>query len=322
MSKFERFTGAGVALCVGGVLPSCHAATPSGAARADAQAAAAYAPEAGYLEAGASLALGDPPYDLAADVHTRIERARSEFGPQTPVHVEGDVFVMVAPDKSRLFEPAVALVHDALAALYNERFSAGPDRAVTVFAFGAQAPYDAYSAKHGGSKGDTLLGFYSMKNREIVANLGPGVSTLTHEIVHPIVQTDFPRAPAWLNEGLGALFEMPVLPRAGEIHGIKNWRLPRLLKALASPAERDQVRIENLFGMTDEAFRGPDQDLHYAIARYFCQWLDDRGALWPFYRSWRANIASDPTGRGSFKTVLGSDPEDLDAAWADWARHL
>ena len=71
--------------------------------------------------------------------------------------------------------------------------------------------------------------------------------------------------------------------RPGEIHGAKNWRHPRLKRALSSN-ERDKARLEVLFGMTDETFRDDAEDLHYAMARYVCQWLDERGKLWPFYQ--------------------------------------
>ncbi|MDP9003066.1 MAG: hypothetical protein M3O46_23495 [Myxococcota bacterium] len=32
-----------------------------------------------------------------------------------------------------------------------------------------------------------------------------------------------------------------------------------------------------------------------AMARYACQWLDDRGALWDFYRAWRDGVMRDPS---------------------------
>jgi hypothetical protein len=316
------FIGRLATLVQGLALFSCRGVGPPSPTHVDGEApdAAARSPATGEREASAVLV--DRPYDLDADVRERIARVRGEFGSDTPVHVEGSVFVLVAPDRSRLFEPAVRLVHDALGAYFNERFSKGPDRAVTVFVFGAQGPYDAYCAKRAGLNSDTLLGFYSSKTREIFANVGPGVSTLTHEIVHPIVQTDFPGAPAWLDEGLGSLYEMPVLPRPGEIHGGKNWRLARLRQALSAPTENGQVRIETLLAMSDDDFRGRGRDLHYAMARNFCQWLDDRGALWPFYRAWRADWAADPTGDRAFQQALGAAPAEVDAEWVDWARHL
>src|SRR5205814_1971965 len=123
--------------------------------------------------------------------------------------------------------------------------------------------------------------------RAMVMNAGLGLGTLTHELVHPLVEADFPDAPTWLNEGIASLYEAPLLPRRGEVHGAKNWRHPRLLRALGDPRERARAAIDALFGMSDETFRDGDEDLHYAMARYACQWLDEKKALWDFYHRWR-----------------------------------
>lgn len=128
------------------------------------------------------------------------------------------------------------LVRQALPAYFNGRFSRRPDRAVTVVLLATQRAFDAFYKKQFGPLPSSDLGFYDRGLREVLVNAGPGVHTLTHELVHPIVQSDFPDAPAWLNEGLGALFEAPVFPRPDEIHGTKNWRLPRLRAALSTGA--------------------------------------------------------------------------------------
>jgi hypothetical protein len=153
-------------------------------------------------------------------------------------------------------------------------------------------------------------------------NAGPGIGTLTHELVHPIVESDFPTAPDWINEGLASLYEGFSLPKDGEIRGHKNWRHPRLLKALKSEAERPYASLRSLFGMTDKEFRGKREDLNYATARYFCLWLEGQGKLWPFYQAWRDSVATDPTGEKAFRTVMGKSPAELDDTWAAWAKSL
>lgn len=166
------------------------------------------------------------------------------------------------------------------------------------------------------------FGFWRPDERRIVMNAAPGLGTLTHELVHPIVDADFPEAPTWINEGIASLFEAPVLGARGEIHGAKNWRLPRLTRALASKSETSRARLPALFGMPDETFRDDDEDLHYAMARYACQWLDGRGKLWPFYQAWRDGFAHDPTGAKAFESVTGETPEGASAGWERWVRAL
>jgi putative membrane protein len=64
--------------------------------------------------------------------------------------------------------------------------------------------------------------------------------------------------------------------------------------------------------MADEVFRDDDEALHYALARYLCQWLDERGKLWPFYRAFRDDRRADPTGAAAFKRVVGTTPEEAE----------
>jgi hypothetical protein len=153
-------------------------------------------------------------------------------------------------------------------------------------------------------------------------NVGPGVGTLTHELVHPIVETDFPGAPDWLNEGVASLYECFALPAPGQIRGVKNWRYPGLMDALRSPKRRDQVRLDRLFGMSNHVFRGEDEGLNYALARYVCLWLEAQNLLWPFYQTWRDNQASDPTGAKAFTTVVGMTPSEAAPQWERWVRRL
>src|SRR5207249_2811034 len=119
----------------------------------------------------------------------------------------------------------------------------------------------------------------------------------------------------WINEGIASLFEAPMITGPGEITGTKNWRLPRLMQSL------DSVRIDSLFGMNDATFRNASEDLHYALARYVCQWLDEKGWLFPFYQRWR-DAEGDPTGEKSFAAVTGMTPAKAHNAWITWLKSL
>jgi hypothetical protein len=199
---------------------------------------------------------------------------------------------------------------------------------VTAFVFSTRSAYHAFCRKRTGKDCETDYGFYLPGPREIVVDAVNGPGTITHEMVHPIVQTDFPMAPAWLDEGLGSLFEMPDLTTPGEIHGRASPRRLKVLRdALASREGRVRVRLDALFAMSDEAFRGEDRDLHYAMARAFCQWLDDDARapaprLWAFYRAWRDGHDADPTGEQAFQKVVGKTPAQATAAWLEWVRVL
>ncbi|HEU4410493.1 MAG TPA: hypothetical protein VFS43_34880 [Polyangiaceae bacterium] len=261
-----------------------------------------------------------PPYDLAADVEARTERLRAELGPRAKVQVVEGVFLVASP--SGAVGGGASVTSKALEAYFNGRFARRPERAVAVLLFETAAPYNAYCKAHWGAACPSPYGFYSSEVRTVVMNAGPGLGTLTHELVHPIVEADFPKAPDWLNEGIASLYEAFSLPRPGEIRGHKNWRLPRLLSALRSPKERPHASLPALFAMSDGEFRGDREGLNYATARYFCQWLDGQQKLWPFYQAWRDGFVQDPTGQKAFAATMGKSPEDLDGEWAAWVKSL
>ena len=263
-----------------------------------------------------------PAYDLALDVSARSEEARRDLGKRTRVEVVEDVFVVAAAGGGGALAGAIAITKKALAAYFNERFSKRPERAISVYLFAEARSYDAYCKARWGEACSTPYGFYLRDDRRIVMNVAPGIGTLTHELVHPLVETDFPNAPDWINEGIASLYEQFQLPRAGEIRGGKNWRHPRLLRALASKKEREHASLTALFAMSDAVFRGEREDLNYAAARYLCQWLDSKDLLWPFYRRWRDGYAQDPTGEKAFTAIVGKTPAEANAEWTRWARNL
>jgi len=267
---------------------------------------------------------------LPADVVRRTRDAHERFGDAARVRTVGGTFVLVeTAHATPLFDQAVALLDRALPPLFDARFDRHPDKAVTVLFFQTPAAYAAYEREHHPDAGATL-GLYRKGPREIAVDLSGGgayLPTLTHEVVHVLVESDFPDAPHWLNEGLATLFEAPVFTGDGGIHGqARNLRDDVLRPALASQNERERaaVRLDALFRMTRADFEGNDERtrrLHYALTRSVCAWLDARGTLWPFYRAFRDGYAEDETGERAFLRATGGTPGEMDAQWSKWARY-
>lgn len=266
----------------------------------------------------------EPAYDLAADRDRRVRAAKEELRAHVQTAVVSDIFVVIGPPgwQGRVFDDSVALMRNAMKGFMNGRFGKKPEHAISVYLFGSAQSYESFCTMKYAAPCIAHFGFYEPQDRYMVMNAALGLGTLTHEIVHPLVEADFPGAPTWINEGIASVFEQPIIPRPGEIHGGKNWRHPRIKKALSSAAERDEARLDRLFGMRDEHFRGKKEDLHYAQARYVCQWLDERGKLWPFFQRWRDTRDVDPTGEKAFREVVGMTPEEAHAAWAKWTLSL
>jgi hypothetical protein len=264
----------------------------------------------------------EPPYVLDDDRKARIELAHTELGENVPTMYVAPVYMVAGGGghNAASLRAAAAIIDRAVGAYANGRFTQLPTRALAIYLFPTVQTYHAYCRRHYGADCISQFGFYEPGERKMVMNGAGG--TLTHELVHPMVEADFPDAPTWINEGLASLFEQPIIPRVGEIHGGKNWRLPRLIGAMGTKAEGGDAKIAALFGMPDDTFRNALEPLHYALARYFCQWLDERGQLWDFYHYFRDHHTEDPTGRAAFLAVTKLTTEEAEKVWTRWVRAL
>jgi hypothetical protein len=272
----------------------------------------------------------DPPYDLSADIAERTRFVRERFGNGTRVGIEGDAFVVADPDHGALFDPGLSLIHRAIhALLLPGHFQSTPDVAVTVLLFSSHSSFVAFSKERYGIDPKGLYGYYRRSRREILVDGTSGLPTLTHEIVHPFMQHEAGRLPAWIDEGIASLFEYPSFSAAdGSMHGLTNWRLADLRTALSSPDIAPRMRIDALFGMSDREFLGDGDPIaerrNYALARFVCQYLDAMvpGKLWMFLASWRDGFADDPTGIAAFTRSVGMSPAEANAAFLRWVGPL
>jgi hypothetical protein len=270
------------------------------------------------LPAAPPVAAQPQPYDLAQDLHTRAEYAKQKLGRGTLTTVL-DSYVVVAPPgwTQAELQTSVSLMRNAMDAFYTGRFDKKPEKAITVYLFPRAEPYNSFcKSEFNETPCMSIYGFYQPANRSMVMNAGLGLGTLTHELVHPLVEADFYDAPTWLNEGIASVFEAPVIPRKGEIHGVKNWRYPILREAIRR--DPTHVKLSMLFHLSDEEFRGANEGRNYALARYVCQWLDGKGKLWEFYHAYRDGFADDKKGLAAFSKVMEHTPEELDANFQRW----
>lgn len=263
-----------------------------------------------------------PAERLAQSRAARIAEARALLGEGAQIEEIDDVFVLAGAPGYAGFRAAADLARQAAAAYFNNRIRTRPDRAIPLYVFGTTATYDAFCRAREGQSCVSPLGFYDPTPGLVMVNAQLGLGSLTHEMMHPLIEIDFPGAPDWFDEGVASLFGKAVFPRPGEVHGATNWRLPELKRALSSPKTRAAAGIDQLFGMPAHVFRNRDQGLHYAMARYLCQWLDQQDKLWPFYHRWRDQLAADPTGARSFEEVTGKNPLQANAEWIRWVLAL
>jgi hypothetical protein len=191
----------------------------------------------------------------------------------------------------------------AIKRLKNQYFTKDPDRILNIWLFRNKASYESNAIRLFGSKPSTPYGYYSSSNNALVMNISSGSGTLVHEIVHPFIEANFPNCPAWLNEGLGSLYEQSS-SRNDKIIGLTNWRLAGLQRAIKS----DNVpTFAKLCSTTTSQFYNQDPGTHYAQARYLCYHLQEKGLLEKFYHRFVANQKSDPTGYRTLEKILRKD---------------
>jgi hypothetical protein len=262
-------------------------------------------------------------YDRDADVSLREALANSHFDGAMITRVQDDVFVLAARE-GVILEDSAQRTHEALAALLDGRFSRVPSRPVTVYVLNDRASFEYLCGERLGRACDaTWLGVWIKETREILVDQELGRTTLVHELVHPLLEGEAPGLPRWLREGISALYERPEI-RGTAIHGVTNWRLADLRRAMASATERELVHLDALFRMPDDLFDGEHALAAYAVARFACQWMDSPKVdkLWRFYRAWRDGAAGDATGEKAFAEVFGQGPQQADPAWQLWVRSL
>jgi hypothetical protein len=225
---------------------------------------------------------------------------------QKPFVVVGDE----APEVVR--ERAVGTVKWATDRLKESFFDKDPLRILTVWLFKGRESYERHALRLFGEEPGTPYGYFSSRHRALVMNIATGGGTLVHEIVHPFMEANFPGVPAWFNEGLGSLYEQ-CADRGGRIWGLTNWRLAGLQKEIRAGR---LPSFRQLLSTSNNAFYTNRRGDNYAQARYLLYYLQERGLLPDFFRKFRAQKESDPTGYATLQAVLGED--DMDAFQKRW----
>jgi len=223
-----------------------------------------------------------------------------------------DPFVVVGDGSTVALARSSGTVRWAADKLEQDFFDNRPTKIIDIYLFKTAGSYEHGVRSLTGESPSTPYGFYSPSNGAMFMNIATGGGTLVHEIVHPYVEADFPNAPAWLNEGLGSLFEQSA-EREGRIVGLTNWRLAGLQKTI----RRGRLQSFNeLTRLPHDEFYGDETGTNYAQSRYLLYYMQEQGRLHEFYRRFRARRATDPSGYTTLVSSLGErDMTDFKRRW-------
>jgi len=238
-------------------------------------------------------------------------------------------FVVIGDDSPAMVKRrAEGTVKWAVDKLKQAYFSKDPARILDIWLFKDAASYGKHCKGIFNHTPTTPYGYFSHTEGALIMDIHTGGGTLVHEIVHPFMAANFPECPAWLNEGLGSLYEQSD-ERDGQIVGRTNWRLVGgwgpfkegeeggLKQAIR---EKRLPSFKTLCSTTNDDFYEKDNGTNYAQARYLCYYLQEHGLLRKFYHAFLANRKQDPTGYETLKAVLGR--QDMDKFEKDWESYV
>ncbi len=207
-------------------------------------------------------------------------------------------------------EEMVKLV-DSIVADVERRFTKAakqPDASVTLLLFSDPDRYREVAETYGPLISD--WGFYLPAKRVAIANTGASIGNLRHELVHPLIGDDYPGIPAWLNEGVAALYGSAKLGRRGFTF-LVNYRLRDLKRALANGT---CPTFAKLAASTDLDVRGENAMVYYALSRYVLLYAERQGKLSQLYADLRSS------DRAKHAEVLARHLDEK--AFRAWAKRL
>jgi hypothetical protein len=224
-------------------------------------------------------------------------------------------FVIVGDEGAARVRSRVNFVDWVVKLIEKDYFDKQPEKILVIWLFRNITTYKAGAKKFFDDEPTTPYGYYSSDDNALIMNIGPGAGTLSHELVHPYIEANFPDAPSWFNEGLASLYEQP-REREGHMWGTTNWRLPGLTEMIK---KKTLPSLKDLLTTTRDGFYDAEYDA-YAYARFLCQYLQDHGKLREFYKAFRDD--KDHTGITSLEKITGEKLEDFQPVFDKWALSL
>lgn len=253
------------------------------------------------------LAHAERPPALQALIAAQPVLDRVALPGQTPLVIRGRVN---AAGARSVREVPRALLADLVARL---GLRGRADAPVDVCVFSATSAFRAFSrAAYPEDPDISANGFYQPRDRLAVLRVSAGPGNLRHELTHVFLGDDFPAIPAWLNEGLGALYGTSRLGRNG-FEGLVNYRLRDLQAALQAGHVPSWHELTHS-GHAD--VHGSRAGIFYATARYALLYLQARGRLDSFYR----RLRDGPDDPAAHERALAAEIDRV--TFETWAARL
>jgi len=269
----------------------------------------------GWELSGEDVAVGKP--DQA--YQKKLKELRAQVGGEFRLAIEKP-FVVVSDQSPESFQRSLQhTIRWSVRMLRKDFFSRDPEEILAIYLFDGKESYLRHAKKFFNDDPDTPYGYYSSRQQALVMNIATGGGTLVHEIVHPFMDANFARCPAWFNEGMGSLYEA-CREQDGHIVGVLNWRLPVLHEGIR---EGHLVPLRKLLSTSTDEFYNDPHSMHYAQARYLLYYVQENGKLREFYKQFVDNAEKDPAGLQTICRVMKVDSiEALEKNWLKFVGSL
>ena len=260
----------------------------------------------------ASVAVAEPSADELAERAKALSKKLDGQG--FTILVEPPFVVVGDSPAAEVKRISSGFLRSKIQLLEKDFFAKRPDKLIEVWLFRNEKSFRKGAKKYFGDTPDTPYGYYSPDASAMIMNAN-GLGTLSHELVHPYMEANFPDCPAWFNEGLASLYERPS-EKKGHIIGLPNWRLPELKKEI-----RDGTlpQLTKMLDTKRDEFYEANYDA-YAYARYLMEYLQDQEKLRDFYVKFRDD--KDRTGKAALEAVLGEDLATFEPKFRKWVLAL
>jgi len=248
--------------------------------------------------------------EATTDPYARHVEAGLLKAPDFTARIEKPWVVFGDGPKGPLDKRVEGTVRWATVLLKKDYFPQDPPEPVDIWLFQDAKSYESHVTAWFDEAPDTPYGFANEDG--LFMDISTGGGTLVHEMVHPLMEVNFPACPPWFNEGLASLYEA-VTEHDGHLQGLLNWRLQGLQHHIQVG---DLPSFEVLMAQDADAFYNRDPADNYAQSRYLLYYLQEQDKLRPYYKAFHDNVEQDPTGYKTLKRVL--EREDMAVFQTEW----
>lgn len=201
-------------------------------------------------------------------------------------------------------------IRQTIDGMVNGYVSRTPDSATAIFLFGDYEDYKAFTLNNTDIEEKDLspYGYYKISQNIIVIRYVSWKGSTKHETAHRFTKADFPDAPSWFDEGLSSLLEKSAY-KNGKLVGEFSWRIVAIRRAIK---DDKYTGLKQLMQTNDNELYGKRTSFYYAQARYLLMYLEERGFLEEYYKTFRDTYRQDKTGISQLENILGKSLDEID----------